>query len=66
MYLYEKYATERGLSVVVFNSIEVACVWLGANAAQVREWVREAPLKVADQVAKVDVEDGDSPHGIDL
>ena len=66
VYLYEKYATERGLSVVVFNSIEVACVWLGANAAQVREWVREAPLKVVDQVAKVDVEDGDSPHGIDL
>src|SRR3954471_18341447 len=36
VYLYEKYAKERGLNVVVFNSIEVACVWLGANVAQVR------------------------------
>src|SRR5689334_65547 len=42
--LYEKYAKERSLNVVVFNTIEVACVWLGADAAQVREWMREAPI----------------------
>ena len=66
VYLYEKYATERGLSVVVFNSIEVACVWLGANAAQVREWMRKAPLRVAGQISEVDVEDGDRPYSMDL
>lgn len=55
--LYAKYAKARGLNVVVFNTIEVACVWLRADAAQVREWMRSAPTRAAAQVSEVDVAD---------
>ena len=55
--LYEKYAKERGLNVVVFNTIEVACVWLGADATHVREWMREAPTRATAQVSEVEVAD---------
>jgi hypothetical protein len=57
VHLFEKNAEERGLNVVVFNTIEVACVWLGADAAQVRKWMREAPTRATAQVSEVDIGD---------
>jgi|KBSSwiStaDraftv2_1062776.scaffolds.fasta_scaffold216400_2 hypothetical protein len=61
--LYEKYARERSLNVVVFNTIEVACVWLGADAAQVREWMREAPIRATAHVSELDVADRNHSQG---
>jgi hypothetical protein len=62
VHLYEKYAKQRGLNVVVFNTIEVACVWLEADAAQVRKWMRDAPARALAQVSEGDCPNSNPRH----
>jgi hypothetical protein len=35
--VYEKYATDLGLRVILFNALNVACAWLGVTATVVCE-----------------------------
>ncbi len=37
--LYGPLARQHGVSVIVFNHLEVACSWLGVDCGQAREWL---------------------------